>query len=170
MSAVEESPLRRALTALSWLVAVGIWLWLAFTLPSQVVVHLGSAGARLGSKWWLLCGIAAVLALFALIPWLVGVLLRRTADPALLNLPDAEFWLAPTHRQETLRRIRGGLAGILGVTAVFLLAVVAAVVRTDPGNPAPVTTGITLASVVVVALLVAWALWWRRTFRRRSTG
>ena len=50
----------------------------------------------------------------------IGAICKRL-PPSLVNMPNREYWLAPERKEETIRKMNGGLFGLAIGTQVFFM-------------------------------------------------
>jgi hypothetical protein len=102
--------------------------WLSTVLPEVVASHFDAAGHANGwmpRAWFVRFYVGLVFFLTGM--FLVTGLAMSGADPARINLPNKDHWLAPERRQETLAWISDwsrwmGVGALLLITAVIHLA------------------------------------------------
>lgn len=149
-----------------WLGAAA-WVWsLTGQLPERVAVHFDAAGipngfmSRAGCRAFML---AVTLGLPTLIACATGVL-PRLVPPALINLPNRDYWLAPERWRETLDFL-GEQGAWLGCILLLLLGYVdRLLVGANLIEPARLSTR--SFEWALALLFAATALWMLRLFRR----
>jgi uncharacterized membrane protein len=111
---------RLPLLAVLFCVAVFI-LWTSQSLPDVPASHFGASGSANG---YMPKGLYVVIMLaFAVaLPLLLGFLpiLAMEGSTRGINLPNRDYWLAPEHRQETVRVLQGYMAHAALVVALFM--------------------------------------------------
>ncbi len=115
--------------------------------------------------------LALMLGTAVLLPWLAirGSLLLARHAPALLNMPNKDYWLAPERREQTLAQLDERLA-VLSLGLALLCAGVHGhvLLRAHPGWP-QVPDAVWIAGGVALGLaFLAWMLAFMRHFGRRE--
>lgn len=141
-------------------------------LPPVVASHFDAAGAPNG---WssrpvyglVLFGIGILLPLGTTA--LVGALTR--SGPALLNIPERDYWARPEHGLEAVRRVRAyvwWLACILAATALLVHLLVLAAHAHQP--PRLSASALVLVLGAVFVAVAGWTVGWYRLLRRPRFG
>jgi len=137
-------------------------------LPPRVATHFGAGGAANGwmprhGYTWTMTALQVVLPLV-----LFGALgqLPKRAE-RYVNLPHRDYWLAPERRAATVATLRGYGAAMGMVTALFLIAVHAAILDANSHAPPRLDVPMFIGGLAafVVALVVVGASMFRE-FRR----
>lgn len=137
-------------------------------LPERVATHFDVAGAANGFTPRATY-VRSMLLLVTLLPLVLGLAGRLVAmlPTALVNLPNAEFWLAPERRAATLKSLSVFLVVPSLLTCALLCFVHALTVRANALQPAHLSTP--ASTVALGAFLVATLAWsfflWRRFTR-----
>lgn len=114
---------------------------------------------------------ALMLGTAVLLPWLAirGSLLLARHAPALLNLPNKDYWLAPERRESTLAQLDERLA-VLSLGLALLCAGVHGhvLLRAHPGWPQVPDAAWIAGGVALGLAFLAWMLAFMRHFGRRE--
>jgi uncharacterized membrane protein len=154
-------PRRSLLPALLVTAAALVYVWLSSgALPDVVASHFRGDGAANGYMLrasylrFTLVLITALTVIFAILPGLIlGGPERR------LRVPNADYWLAPERRAETVAYLREHLGRLCPLLVVFLCAVHALVVRANESVPPRLPARWFFGAMAL--LLLALVLWMR---------
>jgi uncharacterized protein DUF1648 len=149
------------LAAAAWRATV-----LADRLPDVVAVHFDASGHPDGFATrdacrefmhWLTLGTPAFIVL-------VTSLIPRMIPPAMINIPNRDYWLAPQRAEESLSFL--GLQGVwFGcIFLVFLAGIDELIVEANSVSPAVLPTARFVTALALLAAAVA--IWAARMFRR----
>jgi uncharacterized membrane protein len=139
-------------------------------MPEQVATHFDGAGnpngwttrsASMGFMTWTGLGLAA---LFAGMGY-VG----RFIPPRYFNIPNAEHWLAPEHRQEVDEYLLRHFLWMACIVELFFIGLQATIVEANRHSP-PVLSGppFLLALVAFTAAVLIWSVMLAQHFRKKS--
>ena len=131
--------------------------WYYPRLPDRVASHFDAAGQANAfmPKDAFFTVQLGVLVLMALVFLFMPALVARL-PPAMINLPNKDYWLAPERRAHTVRKLESFLVGFGNVMLLFLLLVFRSAMQANllphPHLPNRIW--------VLLVLLVAWFLYW----------
>ncbi len=130
----------------------------AADLPPDVAVHFGWRGTaeRFASRESYVGLMSALVVLEPMVLLAALVVLPRIA-PRLVNLPGRDYWMAPSRRAATMRRLARFAAALGCLSAVFLAAVHLLVV--DANTLAPPVLPLRPFLAVAAGFLASMALW-----------
>lgn len=153
----------RRVVDLAWLALLAgmlaTWHW----LPDRV----GSPHEALPRQQYM----ALMLGMTVVLPWLLmrGALLLARHAPALVNLPNKDYWLAPERREPTLAQLEERLAVLsLGLTLLFAGLHVRVLLQARPDWPQLPDAAWMAGGVALGIGLLAWTLAFMRHFGRRE--
>ena len=131
--------------------------WYYPRLPARVASHFGAAGQANAfmPKDAFFTVHLAVLALMAFVFLLMPALIARL-PPAMINLPNKDYWLAPERRAHTVRKLESFLVGFGNVMLLFLLLVCRAAMQANL-LPSPHLSD---RIWVLLILLGVWCIFW----------
>lgn len=143
-------------------------LWLGSGLPPQVASHFGATGEPNG---WMsrdsLVGVMCVL--LAVLPVLLQAALAFGLKFGGVNIPNAQYWLAPPRRAAAVHSLHVHIAWLCAGVSVFLGWVfwqVAAANRAPTAHPALDSRTLLIGLAVLLAAMTAWIAAIGRRFRR----
>lgn len=114
---------------------------------------------------------ALMLGTAVVLPWLAirAALLAARHAPALVNLPDKDYWLAPERREQTLAQLDERLA-VLSLGLALLIAGVHGreLLRAHPDWPQLPDAAWIAGGVALGLAFLAWLLAFKRHFGRRE--
>ncbi len=138
-------------------------------LPERVASHFDAAGAANG--FMPRTAYLVVMLVVCAVPVLASMAMASSIGKpkTRINLPRRNYWLAPERRDETVRRIRRGMAQFNSRLLVFLCFVQWLVVRANEQQPAHLDSAWMIAGLVVFAVvMVVWLLGFARQFRQEQ--
>jgi uncharacterized membrane protein len=154
-------PRRSLLPALLVTAAALVYVWLSSgALPEVVASHFRGDGTANGYMLrasylrFTLVLITAIAVLFGILPDRV-----LSSPERRLRVPNADYWLAPERRAETVAYLREHLGRLCPLLVVFLCAVHGLVVRANESVPPRLSTGWFFGAMAL--LLLALVLWMR---------
>lgn len=128
------------------------------SLPPIVASHFDGNGhangfmTRTFYTWFMVAFVVVIPAMLAYLP---ATTLRRPGVK--INLPHADYWLAPSRREETLNFLKNRAAGFGAALAVFLGYVHWLVLRANRLSPPQIDSPLLIAGLV--AFVLAMLLW-----------
>jgi hypothetical protein len=137
----------------------------SMVLPDRVAAHFAAGGAANG-----FLPRAAYIAFMLLVVVGLPTLMVLSTSAALarpgarINLPNADFWLAPERRQQTIAAIAAGMRQFGLLFVAFLCYAHVLVVRANRGPAIHLDEPAFYAGLAGFLLIV---LWWVRAFLRR---
>lgn len=126
-------------------------------LPERPATHFGPGGAANG--WMSRTGYLAFLAAVPLV-LAAGLWWLPRLPPRLIRLPNHAHWLAPSRREETIRRLRGHLLEFSALLTVFLAVLHGLTLHANRRVPPRLAEEALLAAVLV--FLAGLGVWYRR--------
>ena len=140
-------------------------------LPAVVASHFNAVGTPnawqpKGAFVGLMCFVYALFAIMAFaMPHIIA-----SVPPALVNLPNKAYWLAPERREHTVRLIGDQMGWLGAFEIIFIVCVVQFAINANlpgsNGHLAPAFLGIAAFFIVI---LLAWTLRFYRMFSRTSS-
>ncbi len=150
-----------ALPFLALVVCAGLYVaWSSQALPATVASHFGAGGVANGFMPRT-AYLVAMLAVVVLVPAIVGLLPTRLLRAGGLrpNLPNADYWLAPSRREASIELLSRQLQRFAMLLLAFLSYVHGLVVEanqvTPPILPSPWFIG---GLVAFLAATLVWVL------------
>jgi uncharacterized membrane protein len=140
--------------------------WYYPRLPTRVASHFDAAGranAFMPKDAFFVVHLA-VLALMALVFLVTPAFIARL-PPAMMNLPNKDYWLAPERRAHTVRKLESLLIGFGNVMLLFLLLVFRAAMQANL-LPSPHLSGrIWVLLILLGGFAITWTVRLVRAFR-----
>jgi uncharacterized membrane protein len=126
-------------------------------LPDTIAVHFNASGEPDGwsGKTEFVLTYGAIEALMVLMG-VAAVLIIGRVPPALVNIPNREYWLAPERRAETVEFIAGQVVWIEIATLGFLMAIAQLIFIENLGGDAPRLSGDFWYVLVAFVCVVLW--------------
>lgn len=133
----------------------------AATLPDPVASHFNAAGRADGwspkSEYlaFNLLFVAGMATLFLFVNWSLG-----KVPPAMMNLPNKDYWLAPERRTATLDAIQQQMEWLAAATLAFLLGINQLTIEANLASATalPART-FWLLFGAYMAFMVIWLIW-----------
>ncbi|HEV2037371.1 MAG TPA: DUF1648 domain-containing protein [Candidatus Eremiobacteraceae bacterium] len=136
-------------------------------LPSVMAGHFDAAGNpnswQLKSAFFTIMG--SVYLFFGVLYWVMPHLLQ-SMPPALINLPNKAYWLAPERREMTAHMVADQLAWFGAVQLGFVIFVCQVAINANlPGSTGVMSPAVWWVLGLFVAYAIVWLIRFTRMFR-----
>ncbi|MBC7709523.1 MAG: DUF1648 domain-containing protein [Rhizobacter sp.] len=146
--------------------------WFVFNtsgaLPEQVASHFGSSGAAdsfVSRKGYVTFTLIFVVGLPLVMTSILTLVFRGATTS--LNIPNRDYWLAPTRRAETIAFLTRHSMRFGACLAAFLSFVHWLVVRANARQPVELSNSeIYAGALLFVLTIVVWTVWLLLAFRK----
>ncbi len=139
--------------------------WYLPRLPDRVAASFGLNGVPNGYDGkgaflaWYVASLLVIVAMFQWLPYLM-----RRLPPSLINMPNADYWLAPERRESTVADLAEGLGWFGVVTVSFVIWTFHLTILANLETPPVLASGPFWSGFAAYMGYVAW--WVVRLVRR----
>lgn len=158
----------RRVWVLVGVVYVGVCLWAFAVLPERPWTHFGgldgAGDAQMSKVGNLLVSLVLGAALIGGLP-LIGRALAANAQFG-LNVPDADYWLAPERIEQTKAGIVGDMVMMSTLLGLLLIGAEVSIVAANRRQPAAMGPEAFVLMGTFVVGMVVWLVHSRRRYRR----
>lgn len=139
-------------------------------LPAVVASHFNAAGMPTAwqPKALFVTILCFVYVLFAVITWAMPQLIVST-PPAMINLPNKAYWLAPERRVRTAHLLGDQMAWFGALEVGFIVCIAQLAINANlPGASGKLGPALFMITGAFVVVLVVWTIRLYRMFARTS--